>query len=111
VRFVVTNLSQFEADGCEANGDCTIFPINLDTDGEAEFVLLLSGEQNYSIVVFDTDDAGKWTRVGRLTRYDREVRLPPKAVLLATLRQDGALADEASYRDLVVGDMRLRVMR
>ncbi len=111
VRFVVTNLTQFEADDCEANRDCTMFPVNLDADEDAEYLLLLSGERNYSIVVFDRDEDGKWMRAGRLTRYDRRVRLPPRAALIATLRQDGVIAEETRYRDVIIGDHRLRVMR
>jgi hypothetical protein len=111
VRFVVTNLSQFEADDCESNKDCTIFPVNLDADQEPEYVLLLSGEHNYTIVAFDIDEDGRWERVGRLTRYDRSVRLPPRTLLLATLRQDGAHAEEPRYRDLTIGEIKLRVMQ
>jgi hypothetical protein len=111
VRFVVTNLSQFEADECESNGDCTIFPVNLDADEAAEFVLLLSGGRNYSMVAFDTDENGKWMRAGRLTRYDRNIRLPSRIALLDTLRSHGAMAEEPRYRDLMIGGLRLRVMR
>ncbi len=111
VQYVVTHLTQFQADACEANGDCTLFPVNLDNDEALEFVLLLSGDQNYSMLAFDQGTDGKWMQAGQLWRYNRGVRLPPRTTLLEALRQNGASTEEAVYRDLVIGELRLRVMR
>jgi hypothetical protein len=111
VQYVVTHLTQFQADACEANGDCTLFPVNLDNDEALEFVLLLSGDQNYSMLAFDQGTEGKWMQAGQLWRYNRGVRLPPRTTLLEALRQNGASTEEAVYRDLVIGELRLRVMR
>jgi hypothetical protein len=111
VRFAVTNLTQYQADECEENGDCTIFPVNLDADDEQEYVMLLSGERNYTILAFDLDEGGTWMQAGRLRPYGPRASLPLRATLLDTLRQEGALTEQAHYRDLVIGDVRLRVMR
>jgi len=111
VRFAVTNLTQLQADECEDNGDCTIFPVNLDIDEELEFVLLLSGERDYSLLAFDLGEDGEWMQVGRLRPYGRSVTMPTRAALLDTLRRDGASTEDARYRDLVIGGVKLRVMR
>jgi hypothetical protein len=111
VRYVVTHLTQFQADACEANGDCTLFPVNLDNDEAMEFVLLLSGDRNYSMLAYDLGTDGRWEQAGQLWRYNRDVRLPPRTTLLETLNQNGASTAQADYRDLVIGELRLRVIR
>jgi hypothetical protein len=110
IRYIVTHLTQFQADECEENGDCTMFAANLDSDPEPEYALVLSGEQYYEILAFDRDEAGEWKQVGWLRRHDPGARFPVRTALLDTLRQNGPISEEARYRDLVIGGLKLRVM-
>ncbi len=110
IRYVVSHLTQYQADACEANGDCALFPVNLDDDEEQEFVLVLSGDQRYSMLLFDIGEDGRWTQAGQLRPYGRGVRLPPRTAFLEAFRQDGALTEPTRYSDLLIGDVKLRVM-
>lgn len=88
-----------------------MFAVNLDTDDEPEYVLLLSGDQDYEIFAFDRDESGQWRQVGRLRPSGTGARLPVRTLLLDTLRQYGAVTEEPRYRDLVIGGLKLRVLR
>ena len=111
VQYVASRLTPHQADRCEENGDCTMFAVNLDTDDEPEYVLLLSGDQDYEIFAFDRDESGQWRQVGRLRPSGTGARLPVRTLLLDTLRQYGAVTEEPRYRDLVIGGLKLRVLR
>ena len=110
VTFVLTRLTQFQADECESNGDCTMFTANFDSDSDPEYVLVLSGDQRYQMLAFDRDENGSWFQVGHLRPFDNEVRLPLRAELLDTLRLIGPTSEVQQYRDLVIGGLKLRVM-
>ncbi|MFC1639240.1 DUF4153 domain-containing protein [Gemmatimonadota bacterium] len=110
VSFVVTRLTQYQADECEANGDCTMFAANLDSDSDPEYVLVLSGDESYQILAYDRDENGNWRQVGRLRPYENDARLPLRAELLDTLRLMRPTSEVPQYRDLVIGGLKLRVM-
>jgi hypothetical protein len=109
VRFAVSHLSQAQADECEEKHDCTMFAANLDADEEQEYVLVLSGDRFYDMLVFDRGERGEWKQAGQLRTYGGRARLPLRALLFDTLRQQGPIAAEPQYRDLLVGGLRLRV--
>ena len=110
VRYVITRLTQYQADECDANGDCTMFAADFDSDSDPEYVLVLSGDQRYQMLAFDRDENGSWFQVGHLRPFDNEVRLPLRAELLDTLRLIGPTSEVQQYRDLVIGGLKLRVM-
>lgn len=111
LRLVVTDLAEYEADECEENGDCTMFNINLDSDLDSEYILLLSGEHDYGMIAYDRDGEGKWLQAGRLRPHGLGARLPPRAQLLETLRHGGAVTEPPTYRDLRIGGLLLRLLQ
>jgi len=111
VRLAISRLTQYQADECEDNGDCVMFPANLDADEAEEYVLVLSGERGYQMLVFDRDDEGDWDQVGRLWTFGPNSRLPARGLLLDTLRQFGSSAEPPKYHDLKIGGLVLRLFQ
>jgi hypothetical protein len=111
VRYVLTRLTPFQADECETNADCTMFAANFDSDSDPEYVLVLSGDQRYQMLAFDRDESGIWVQVGHLRPFENDAMLPLRAELLDTLRLMGTTSEVPQYRDLVIGGLKLRVMR
>ncbi len=111
VRFVTTDLTEYEADECEENGDCTMFSINLDSEPDLEYILLLSGKRDYGMLAYDRDGEGRWMRAGRFRPHGSGARLPPRGQLLHTLRRGGAVTEQPQYRDLKIGGLLLRLLQ
>jgi hypothetical protein len=111
VRYIVTHLTQFQADACEDTGECAVFAVDLDADDADEYVLILPGDQRYEMLVYDLDAEGVWTQAGRLRAIGSRTRLPPRTTFLESLRREEAQTEEVRFRDLVIGELRLRLMQ
>jgi hypothetical protein len=109
VSFVATDITRDQTNGCIEGRNCVVFPAALDGDGDNEYVVVLSGGTDYAILAYDRTEDGAWQRIGRLTRLGPDGELPEREVFLDSLRLLGFTPVEVPYRDLEVGEIRLRL--
>ncbi len=109
VTFVATDVTRDQADGCIEGRNCVVFPVALDHDSDNEYVVVLAGDTDYAILAYDRNEEGAWQRIGTLTRLGPDRDLPDRAVLLDSLRLLGFTPVEVPYRDVEIGEIRLRL--
>ena len=109
LQFVATDLTRRQTDDCVENHDCVMFPVGLDTDAPDEYVLILSGDSLYDLLAYDRNAEGAWQRIGQLRPVGTDGTLPGRQELLDLLRTSSAEAVEVPYRDLKIGEIRLRL--
>jgi hypothetical protein len=106
--FVAEDLTRDQTDECLESESCLLFAATIDVDPDNEWVLVLSGDDYYGILAYDTNADAEWERIGWVNPVQPDT-LPVRDVFLNDLRATGVELVEAPYRDLMIGGIRLRV--
>ncbi|UCG85889.1 MAG: DUF4153 domain-containing protein [Gemmatimonadota bacterium] len=109
LQFMATDITRSQTSDCKEEGDCLIAPVMLDEDGGYEYLLILSGLTDYTILAYDWNPAGEWERIGEMVRVGPDRELPNRPALLDTLATAGMSPVAVPYRDLHIGNIRLRL--
>jgi hypothetical protein len=94
---------------CKDEGDCLITPVALDGDDDDEYLLILSGLNDYEILAYDRNDEDEWEKVGEMHRVGTDLELPNRPAFLDTLNLQEATPIEIRWRDLEIGGILLRL--
>jgi hypothetical protein len=106
---MATSITRDQTRQCKDEGDCLIALVALDGDDDDEYLFILSGLNDYEILAYDRNDEDEWQRVGVMYRVGTDLELPNRPAFLDTLNQQGATPVEVPWRDLEIGEIRLRL--
>ncbi|UCD23645.1 MAG: hypothetical protein JSW51_11485, partial [Gemmatimonadota bacterium] len=109
VDFMAGDITRNQTSDCKEEGDCLIAPVALDDDNEFEYLLVLSGLDEYVILAYDQTSEGDWIRVGRMRPVGQDAELPNRPAFVDTLSVQGAVPIEVPWRDLQIGGILLRL--
>ena len=111
LHFIASDITRRETSDCKEEGNCLIAPVMLDGDDAYEYLFISSGLTEYRILAYDRNPAGDWERIGEMVRVGTDRELPNRQALLDTLATSGMNPVAVPYRDLEIGEIRLRLQQ
>ena len=109
LQAVASSITRNQTHDCKEESACLIARVMLDGDDDYEYLFVLSGLDDYEILAYDRNGEGEWEKIGEMHRIGPDRELPNRPAFLDTLRLQGAIPVEVPYKDLEIGEIRLRL--